>query len=63
VIGVAADGFLRYFAEPGALWVRGLLTEMTDGTLPGMAEWRQFHDTGEIPARLAELAAEGTDPR
>jgi DNA-binding PadR family transcriptional regulator len=49
-------------SDAEATWVRGLLAEMTDSTLPGMAEWRQFHDTGEIPARFAELAAEGTDP-
>src|SRR5487761_544195 len=28
-----------------AEWVRGLLAEIEDGTLPGMADWRRFHET------------------
>jgi DNA-binding PadR family transcriptional regulator len=30
-------------------WVRGLLTEMTEGTLPGMDAWRKYFETGEVP--------------
>jgi DNA-binding PadR family transcriptional regulator len=37
-------------------WVRGLLTEFTDGTFPGLADWQKFHDTGELPAEIAALA-------
>lgn len=29
-------------------WLRGLLAELKAGTLPGMAAWRNFHDTGEL---------------
>lgn len=43
-------------------WVRGLLREVTDGSLPGLAEWREFHRTGAVPAQLAELAERGSDP-
>ena len=32
-----------------AEWVRGLLTEFTDGTFPGIKAWQHFHDTGELP--------------
>jgi DNA-binding PadR family transcriptional regulator len=35
-------------------WVRGLLDELTSGTLPGIAEWRHWHETGELPADLPE---------
>jgi DNA-binding PadR family transcriptional regulator len=33
-------------AEAG--WLRGLLAELKAGTLPGMAAWRNYHDTGEL---------------
>ena len=33
-------------------WVRGLLTELTDGTFPGLEAWRRYHETGEFPAEL-----------
>jgi DNA-binding PadR family transcriptional regulator len=29
-------------------WLRGLLAELTAGTLPGMAAWRNYHETGEL---------------
>jgi len=35
-----------------AEWVRGLLTELTDGTFPGLEAWRRYHETGEFPAEL-----------
>jgi DNA-binding PadR family transcriptional regulator len=39
-----------------AAWVGSLLAELTAGTLPGLAEWRAFHETGEISAELVQLA-------
>ena len=33
-------------------WVRGLLTELTDGTFPGVEAWRRYHETGEFPAEF-----------
>jgi DNA-binding PadR family transcriptional regulator len=39
-----------------AAWVGSLLAELTSGTLPGLPEWRAFHETGEISADLLELA-------
>jgi DNA-binding PadR family transcriptional regulator len=36
-------------------WVRGLLTEFTDGTFPGLEDWRHFHATGEVPDYIAAL--------
>ncbi len=32
-----------------AEWVRSLLGELTSGSMPGLAEWRTFHETGELP--------------
>ncbi|MFG1654740.1 PadR family transcriptional regulator [Micromonospora sp. NPDC049275] len=39
-----------------ATWLRALLAELTSGTYPGLDMWRAFHETGEIPAELIELA-------
>ena len=36
-------------------WVRGLLREITEGTLGGMDTWRKIHETGEIPPEIKEL--------
>ena len=36
-------------------WVRGLLSEITEGTLGGMDTWRKIHETGEIPPEIREL--------
>ena len=32
-----------------AEWVRELLKEFTDGTFPGINDWRRFHATGQVP--------------
>lgn len=37
-------------------WIRALLGELTAGTFPGMDAWRVWHETGELPPDLAELA-------
>jgi DNA-binding PadR family transcriptional regulator len=48
--------------EAEADWVRGLLGELTEGTFPGLAQWRAYHETGEVPAELADLAKKGETP-
>jgi len=43
-------------------WVRALLKEFTDGTFPGLDDWRQFHETGQLPDDvLALFEQEGRD--
>ncbi len=42
-------------------WVRSFRAEITDGTLPGLADWRTYHQTGELPPDIAELAAHGRE--
>jgi DNA-binding PadR family transcriptional regulator len=42
-------------------WTRELLRELTEGSLPELAQWRAFHATGEVPPELAKLAERGTD--
>jgi DNA-binding PadR family transcriptional regulator len=46
-----------------AQWVRELLKEFTSGTFPGLAAWRHFHATGEVPDEVQALAIlEGGSP-
>lgn len=42
-------------------WVRALRRELTEGTLPGLAQWRDFHRYGEAPAEMKELAERGIE--
>jgi heme A synthase len=42
--------------EAEATWVRTLLAEFTSGTYPGLDMWRAYHETGEVPQELADLA-------
>jgi DNA-binding PadR family transcriptional regulator len=49
-------------AEAG--WVRGLLKEITEGTISGIEAWRRMHETGQPPEEyfeLDELAKRGWD--
>ena len=48
-------------AEAG--WMRGLIGELRDGTLPGIEQWRQTHETGQPPADMVELAENSLKPR
>jgi DNA-binding PadR family transcriptional regulator len=36
-------------------WTRSLRQEIAGGTLPGVAAWRRFHETGELPAEVLAL--------
>jgi DNA-binding PadR family transcriptional regulator len=47
-------------SEAEANWVRALLDELRSGSFPGIELWRSFHETGEIPPELAELAERGS---
>ncbi|MFC4122121.1 PadR family transcriptional regulator [Nonomuraea zeae] len=42
--------------EAEAAWIRSLLAELDSGAYPGLDVWRTFHETGELPAELQELA-------
>ncbi len=42
-----------------AEWVRGMREELVTGSMPGVDGWRQFHETGELPPDIAELADRG----
>ncbi|MGN9909525.1 PadR family transcriptional regulator [Phytohabitans sp. LJ34] len=41
-------------------WIRSLLKEIRDGTLSGVDAWREYHETGQVPADFAELAGIGS---
>ncbi|NKQ56284.1 PadR family transcriptional regulator [Amycolatopsis sp. K13G38] len=46
--------------EAEARWVRGLLEELSEGTFPDLAQWRDYHKTGRIPPEYEELAERGS---
>jgi len=43
-------------------WSRDLLAQITDGRMPGLAQWRAYTSTGELSPELTALAERGTDP-
>ncbi|MER7892302.1 PadR family transcriptional regulator [Micromonospora sp. NPDC094482] len=45
--------------EAEATWIRALLAELRAGTYPGLDQWRAFHETGELPPELTDLAEGG----
>jgi DNA-binding PadR family transcriptional regulator len=45
--------------EAEAQWVRSLIADLADGTMPGVGEWREYHRTGQTPPEWAQLLAEG----
>ena len=44
--------------EAEAAWVRSLLTEITDGTLSGVDEWRRYHEDGSVGPEWQRLIEE-----
>lgn len=46
--------------EAEAAWVRSLLDELTTGSMPGLAQWRAWHETGRVPPEWADLAERGS---
>jgi DNA-binding PadR family transcriptional regulator len=46
--------------EAEAAWVRSLLDELTTGSYPGLAQWRDWHRTGQPPPDWADLAERGS---
>ncbi|MPY59750.1 PadR family transcriptional regulator [Streptomyces spongiae] len=47
--------YQAHMVEAQAQWVRGLLQELKDGSLPGVQAWRTFHETGEMPPEFQDL--------
>lgn len=48
--------------EAEAAWSRSLLDELTSGAFPDLAVWQAWHQTGEIPDEMAEIAERGLPP-
>jgi DNA-binding PadR family transcriptional regulator len=42
--------------EAEATWVRSLLGELTSGSLPELELWQRFHETGQIPQEVLDIA-------
>ncbi len=47
--------------EAEAEWVRAMVTEFKSGTFPNLAEWGEYHRTGEIPPLFSGLAGAPPD--
>jgi DNA-binding PadR family transcriptional regulator len=45
--------------EAEAKWTRALLEELSAGMFPDLAAWQAWHESGEVPPGLAELAERG----
>lgn len=45
--------------EAELTWLRSWHKELVDGSMPGLRDWRAFHETGEMTPELAELARRG----
>lgn len=46
-----------------AAWMRSLIAELESGTLPGIDDWRRFHETGRTPEEIRRPAEESiADP-
>lgn len=43
-----------HMLEAEAEWIRGFLGELEKGTVSGAAEWRRWHETGEMPGAWTE---------
>ncbi|MCX4583316.1 PadR family transcriptional regulator [Streptomyces sp. NBC_01481] len=54
-IFVVENEYQLHMLEAEAEWVRGFLKEVEHGTYQGVAEWRTFHETGELPPEFKEL--------
>jgi len=54
------DEYELSMREAEASWVGALLDEITSGRFADLEQWRAFHDTGEVPPELAELAERGS---
>lgn len=55
---VVETEYQAHMLEAEAAWLRGLLAELADGSLSGVAEWRAWHETGEMPAEWRDAEEE-----
>ncbi|HKB30474.1 MAG TPA: PadR family transcriptional regulator [Streptosporangiaceae bacterium] len=49
--------YLAAMRRAEATWVRALLTEIAEGAMPEVEQWREFHETGRMPAEIGDLLA------
>ncbi len=55
--------YALHLVEAQIEWLHGFVAEVEDGSLDGVAGWRSWHETGEIPEEFTELeeGMSGTD--
>jgi len=47
--------YQAHMIEAEVEWIRGFLKELRAGTISGAAQWRTWHETGEIPEEWAGI--------
>ncbi len=47
--------YALHLVEAQVEWLRGFVTEIEDGSLSGVAAWRTWHETGEVPEEFQGL--------
>jgi DNA-binding PadR family transcriptional regulator len=52
------DEYALEMRRAEAAWVRRMLAEITSGNFPDLADWREVHDTGHVPAEYTQMLAE-----
>ncbi|WP_338694658.1 PadR family transcriptional regulator [Streptomyces sp. Q6] len=50
-----------HLLQAQAEWIRSFLAEVRSGSLDGVAQWRSFHETGEVPPEFQDLEGPPTD--
>jgi DNA-binding PadR family transcriptional regulator len=51
----------RAMLEAEAAWMRSLVAELESGTFQGIDDWRRFHETGQAPGDLVQLAEDAIE--
>ena len=46
--------------EAELAWACSLLEELTTGSFPGLAQWRDYHETGQVPPELTHIVERGS---
>lgn len=53
--------YQAHMVEAEIAWTRGFLAELAEGTVSGLAEWRSWQDSGEMPGEWADIEKQVAD--
>ena len=55
------DEYRIAMTQAEAAWTRSFLDELSAGTFPLLDVWQRWHESGDVPPELTELAERGAD--